>query len=149
LEGNLILCNSKASHVSGNIHAEQKNQFEQNPHIQEQVHKNKELCYQMKSYLLRGQLNEFGRALHAIWNLKRQFSTEITNDRLDKIYNTAIEAGALGGKLLGAGGGGFFLFYVLPENRMGVVKELEQLGLETKPVHFDDDGLQVWTVRVK
>ena len=59
-----------------------------------------------------------------------------------------MKAGALGGKLLGAGGGGFFLFYVLPEKRSGLVKELEKSGLETKPVHFDDDGLQVWTVRL-
>lgn len=148
LEGNLILCNSKQAHVSGQIHSNQKAEFDNNAHIQDQVHKNKELCYQMKSLLLRGQLNEFGRSLDKAWNLKRTFSTGITDERLDGIYTTAMKAGALGGKLLGAGGGGFFLFYVLPENRMQLIEELEKLGLETKPVHFDDDGLQSWTVRL-
>jgi len=148
LEGNLILCNSNQAHVSGQIHADQKANFEKNSHVQDQVHKNKELCYQMKSMLLRGHLNEFGRALDTAWNLKRNFSSGITDDRLDGIYHSAMKAGALGGKLLGAGGGGFFLFYVLPEKRSGLVKELEKSGLETKPVHFDDDGLQVWTVRL-
>lgn len=147
LEGNLILCNSKQAHVSGQIHANQKVEFDKDANIQNQVHKNKELCYQMKSLLLRGQLNEFGRSLDKAWNLKRSFSAGISDDRLDSIYNMAIKQGALGGKLLGAGGGGFFLFYVLPENRNALIKELEEFGLETKPVHFDDDGLQVWTVR--
>ena len=147
LEGNLLLCNSKQAHVSGQIHANQKAEFDKNAHIQEQVHKNKEICYQMKSYLLRGQLNEFGKALDVAWNLKRSFSSGITDERLDNIYSTALKTGALGGKLLGAGGGGFFLFYVLPDKRGKLVKGLEEIGLETKPVHFDDDGLQVWTVR--
>lgn len=148
LEGNLILCNSKQAHVSGQIHANQKADFDKSILIQDQVHKNKELCYQMKSLLLRGQLNEFGRSLHAAWSLKRNFSSGITDDRLDGIYDMAMKAGALGGKLLGAGGGGFFLFYVLPEKRAQVIHDLEEAGLEIKPVHFDDDGLQVWTVRV-
>ena len=148
LEGNLILCNSKQAHVSGQIHANQKAEFDKSADIQDQVHKNKELCYQMKSLLLRGQLNEFGRALHTAWNLKRNFSSGITDERLDGIYSRAINAGALGGKLLGAGGGGFFLFYVLPEKRAQLIHDLEEAGLETKPVHFDDDGLQVWTVRI-
>jgi D-glycero-alpha-D-manno-heptose-7-phosphate kinase len=101
----------------------------------------------MKSLILRGQLNEFGRCLDAAWNLKKNFSAGISDQRLDKIYDVALRAGALGGKLLGAGGGGFFLFYVLPEKRTELVSSLEEFGLETKPVHFDDDGLQVWTVR--
>jgi D-glycero-alpha-D-manno-heptose-7-phosphate kinase len=148
LEGNLILCNSREAHVSGDIHADQKVQFEKSEAIQDQVHKNKELCYQMKSLLLRGQLNEFGRSLDQAWKLKRTFSAGISSNRLDKIYEEAIEAGALGGKLLGAGGGGFFLFYVVPEKRAALIQKLEGMGLETKPVHFDDDGLQVWTVRL-
>lgn len=148
LEGNLILCNSKQAHVSGQIHANQKADFDKSAHVQDQVHKNKELCYQMKALLLRGQLNEFGKALDTAWNLKRNFSSGISDDRLDGIYNQALKSGALGGKLLGAGGGGFFLFYVLPEKRAQLINDLEEMGLEAKPVHFDDDGLQVWTVRI-
>jgi D-glycero-alpha-D-manno-heptose-7-phosphate kinase len=148
LEGNLILCNSKQAHVSGQIHADQKEQFDKSTHIQEQVHRNKELCYQMKSLILKGQLNEFGRCLDFAWNLKKNFSTGISDERLDKICLTALQAGAMGGKLLGAGGGGFFLFYVLPEKRASLIESLKDFGLETNPVHFDEDGLQVWTVRL-
>lgn len=147
LEENLLLCNSKQVHVSGKIHEEQKSTFEKNAEVQNLVHQNKELCYQMKTILLRGNLNEFGRSLDKAWNLKRSFSSGISNNRLDEIYQMARDAGALGGKLLGAGGGGFFLFYVPPEFRHGLMKKLEDFGLETKSVHFDEDGLQVWTVR--
>lgn len=147
LEGNLILCNSRQNHSSGQIHADQKAQYDKSEKIQEQVHRNKELCYQMKSLLLRGQLNEFGKALGAVWDLKRSFSSSISDERLDKIYDLAMKSGAVGGKLLGAGGGGFFLFYVLSEKKNGLIRALEDFGLDTRPVNFDDDGLQVWTVR--
>lgn len=149
LEGNLILCNSKQIHVSGHIHSDQKKNLENDSHVLERVHKNKEICYHMKSLLLRGNLNEFGRCLDQAWNLKKSFSSNISNNQLDKIYEAAKEKGALGGKLLGAGGGGFFLFYVLPERRQALEQKMLEMGLETKPVHFDEDGLQAWTVRVE
>lgn len=148
LEGNLLLCDSGQAHVSGKIHEKQKAQFYKSEHIQDQVHRNKELCYQMRSLLLRGQLNEFGKSLDKAWNLKRNFSEGITDTHLDNIYQSALSAGALGGKLLGAGGGGFFLFYVLPEQRPALIKKLTEMNLVTRPVHFDEDGLQVWTVRL-
>jgi D-glycero-alpha-D-manno-heptose-7-phosphate kinase len=148
LEGNLILCNSMVPHVSGDIHEAQKKQFETDAAVQDLVNRNKELCYQMKSLILRGQLDEFGRCLDKAWKLKRQFSSQISNSHLDKIYDSAIMSGALGGKLLGAGGGGFFLFYVLPDKRVEVIENLKEQGLETKPVQFDDDGLQTWKVRL-
>ena len=67
----------------------------------------------MKDNLLRGHLKSFGESLDTAWKLKRQFSNKISNSTIDKVYDYAIKSGALGGKLLGAGGGGFFLFYVI------------------------------------
>jgi D-glycero-alpha-D-manno-heptose-7-phosphate kinase len=65
--------------------------------------------------------------LHTAWNLKRNLSKSITSNKIDEIYDTAIKEGALGGKLLGAGGGGFFLFY-FPKNKIKrVTKNLKKL----------------------
>ena len=70
----------------------------------------KNLAIAMKEALLRGELTEFGELLHSAWLHKKKFSDRITNPDINKMYEKAREAGALGGKLLGAGGGGYFLF---------------------------------------
>lgn len=77
-------------------------------------------------------LDEFGRLMHKAWMAKRSLSTAISNDFLDDIYNRALKAGAIGGKLLGAGGGGFFLFYVPLANQSGVAEALNDLRM----IHF-------------
>ena len=71
-----------------------------------------------------GDLNDFGRLLHDSWLEKKCLSSSISNSSIDNIYNQALKNGALGGKLLGAGGGGFFLFYVLPENQKFFLKKM-------------------------
>lgn len=72
-------------------------------------------------------LDEFGRLLHEGWKLKRTLSQKISNDSIDEIYNTGLRSGALGGKLLGAGGGGFMLFFVRPEERERLRQSLKKL----------------------
>ena len=72
-------------------------------------------------------LSEFGALLDETWRLKRQLADNISNSALDEIYATARQAGALGGKLLGAGGGGFMLFFVPPECQARVRQALERL----------------------
>jgi D-glycero-alpha-D-manno-heptose-7-phosphate kinase len=72
-------------------------------------------------------LHDFGRLLHEGWNIKRSLTQRITNPAIDEIYETGLRAGALGGKLLGAGGGGFLLFYVPPENRQRLRTALNKL----------------------
>jgi D-glycero-alpha-D-manno-heptose-7-phosphate kinase len=79
--------------------------------------------------------------------IKKKFSTGITNPELDKIYSLAKEAGALGGKLLGAGGGGFFLFFVDPVHKGKLVNTLAKAGFECTPVLFEDEGVRSWRVR--
>lgn len=147
LQGNLLLCDTEVAHVSGNIHDDQKKTFESQTNVRELVHQNLLLTYKLKSHLLRGRLTDFGKTLGEAWMLKRQFSDKISNISLDNIYDRAVSVGALGGKLLGAGGGGFFLFYVQPENRFRMIHELEALGLKTRNVLFESEGLQSWKVR--
>ena len=85
------------------------------------------LVDEAEAALVGGDLDEFGRLLDYTWRLKRGVNAAVSNDTIDSIYNAAREAGALGGKLLGAGGGGFLLFYVQPDRQADVRKALEQL----------------------
>ena len=86
-------------------------------------------------------LDDFGRLLDHTWKLKRQTGSAISTDSIDGLYEKGIAAGALGGKLLGAGGGGFLLFYVQPE-RQAAVKEAMK-GLLHVPFAFEDNGTRV------
>jgi D-glycero-alpha-D-manno-heptose-7-phosphate kinase len=93
---------------------------------------------------------EFGRLLQESWRIKRSLSRKVSNDVIDEIYNRAIGAGALGGKLLGAGGGGFILFFVPPDNQRSVRNELSDLlhvpfgfdTLGTQLIYYTEEGLQ-------
>jgi D-glycero-alpha-D-manno-heptose-7-phosphate kinase len=84
---------------------------------------------------------EFGKLLHESWQLKRHLSSKISNPLIDQIYNRALKHGAIGGKLLGAGGGGFMLLFVRPENRLRVQEGLKNF-LEVK-FSFENDGSQI------
>ena len=86
-------------------------------------------------------LNEFGRLLDHTWKLKRGISSKASTDCIDEMYIRAIRAGAIGGKLLGAGGGGFFLFYVESDKRMAVIKALKNLLYV--PFRFENEGTRV------
>lgn len=146
LEESLILCDTGTTHDSGGIHQDQLQQMQQHDILQK-VQSNVELTYQIRNHLLRGRLQEFGHALHEAWQIKRHFSSKISNSRLDQIYASALAHGALGGKLLGAGGGGFFLFYVPPFSKHELLGHLAAQGLQVRPFRFEQKGLQAWTVR--
>ena len=77
-----------------------------------------------------------------------KFSKKISDKRLDDIYDYAIKNGALGGKLLGAGGGGFFLFYVAPFQKNVFLKAMKTKGFDHTRFQFDDTGMQAWTNRI-
>lgn len=86
-------------------------------------------------------LDDFGRLLHETWHIKKGLSSKISNSQIDQIYETAIQAGALGGKICGAGGGGFILFFVSPENIKKVKEALK--GLLRVPFRFENLGSHV------
>lgn len=146
LEESLILCDTGTLHDSGEVHHDQRLQMQQE-NIRAQVQTSVELSYRMRNQLLRGQLLQFGQSLHEAWQFKRQFSSKISNPSLDRIYETAHRHGAVGGKLLGAGGGGFFLFYVPPFHKHNLIATLEASGLKICPFRFEQDGLQAWSAR--
>jgi D-glycero-alpha-D-manno-heptose-7-phosphate kinase len=86
-------------------------------------------------------LDDFGRLLDHTWKLKRQTGGAITTNSIDELYQRGIDAGALGGKLLGAGGGGFLIFYVQPEKKKAVKEAMKDLLYV--PFHFEDGGTRV------
>lgn len=146
LEENLVLCDTGVSHNSGNIHSDQKENMK-NQDIDDLVKNNVDLTYKIKNQLLKGKLNDFGNSLDEAWKSKRKFSSKISSPEIDLIYNAAKENGAIGGKLLGAGGGGFFLFYVTPSKRQKLIKKLKSMNLNIFRFNFDDYGLRSWKTR--
>lgn len=86
-------------------------------------------------------LNDFGRLLDTTWKIKKGTGNNISNSYIDDIYNRAIKSGALGGKLLGAGGGGFLLFYVEKDKQLGVSRALNELM--SVPFNFEDEGTSI------
>lgn len=146
LEESLVLCYTGTTHDSGNIHNDQKEQTKSD-NVKERIQANVDLTYDMRNHLLRGRLNELGLCLDTAWQLKRSFSTKISNPWLDNIYDEAIVNGAIGGKLLGAGGGGYFLFYVPAFLRQKFMKWMKTKKLIYTPFKFEESGLQSWTVR--
>ena len=86
-------------------------------------------------------LNDFGKLLDQSWKLKRKTGKAVSTNAIDILYEKGIKAGALGGKLLGAGGGGFLVFYVLPEKKNNVMEAMKDLLYI--PFRFEDTGTQV------
>lgn len=146
LEESLVLCYTGTIHDSGNIHNDQKEQTKSED-VKNRIQSNVDLTFEMRNHLLRGRLHDFGICLHKAWELKRSFSSKISSPWLDEIYNGAIEHGAIGGKLLGAGGGGYFLFYVPAFDRHRLINWTKERGLVCAPFIFENSGLQSWTVR--
>ena len=116
--------------------------------IKKMVKLNVELTYKSRNHLLKGELEKFGECLGKAWELKRNFSSMISSPYIDEIYKGALKNGAIGGKLLGAGGGGFFMFYVPPFKKHELMNFLKSKGLTIQPFQFESDGLKSWKSRV-
>lgn len=139
LEGKLLLFFTGFSRSSSALSAEYIRNMGQNRMKLKRIYS---MVSEAERILTEGDdLNDFGRLLHQGWLLKRRLSEKISNDQIDDIYRKARRAGALGGKLCGAGGGGFMIFFVEQERQLSVKKALSQL-LEV-PFKFDSDGSQL------
>ncbi|MFT4533497.1 MAG: D-glycero-alpha-D-manno-heptose-7-phosphate kinase [Saprospiraceae bacterium] len=105
----------------------------------------KKQAFMMKEALLKGELAKIGQILDHGWQFKKKMAKGITNDLIDKIYSEAISAGASGGKISGAGGGGFMLFYCPGNTRYVLEKALKPLGAQVVRYNFLQKGLTTWT----
>ena len=146
LEFNILLFYTATQRESANIIDEQvRNVKSKNEKSVEAMHRLKEQATQMKEALLKGELHRTGEILNFGWQNKKQMATSITNDLVDKIYTTALEHGATGGKISGAGGGGFMFFFCPGVTKVTVGKALEALGGRVQPFKFTNKGLDTWT----
>jgi D-glycero-alpha-D-manno-heptose-7-phosphate kinase len=132
------------SRSANNILQAQKQDTEKNDKtVTDSLHKTKEMGFRVKEALLKGDLETFGQILHEHWENKKRRSAAISNPNIDRWYNAAREAGALGGKVIGAGGGGFLMLYCPMRKKSAVRKAMASEGLEEMPFNFDFQGAKV------
>lgn len=143
LQYNLLLCYTGNVHVSANIIKDQVKNYEKKDGF-EAMCEVKALAYAMKDELLKGNLNTFGKLLDYGWESKKRMSSKITNPQVDQLYEEAKSSGALGGKLLGAGGGGYLLVYCPYNVRHKVAERLEAAGGQLTDWNFELRGAQSW-----
>jgi D-glycero-alpha-D-manno-heptose-7-phosphate kinase len=145
LENNLVLYFTSTSRESATIIREQQNNvLQKNEKSIEAMHHLKEQSQMMKEALLKGRLHEIGEILDYGFQQKRQMAANISNDTMDEIYEAAKKAGASGGKISGAGGGGFMFFYCPGNTRYKVIDTLNTFGGEIKQYQFTKSGLRTW-----
>ena len=145
LENNLVLYFTATSRESATIIKEQvKNVNDNNEKSIEAMHRLKEQARMMKEALLRGKLDELGEIFDYGFQQKSLMASNISNSNIELIYQEAKKAGATGGKISGAGGGGFMIFYCPLNTRYKVIDTLNKFGGEVKKYSFVDFGLTTW-----
>jgi D-glycero-alpha-D-manno-heptose-7-phosphate kinase len=146
LEYRTLLVYTGKTRLSANIIVEQTQRTKAGTNV-EALDATKRLAVEMKNALLQGKLDRLGELLHEGWEHKRRFASKISSPEIEKLYEVARQHGALGGKVLGAGGGGFMLLYCDFERKHEVAREVERLGARPSGVSFEAEGLQTWDVR--
>ena len=147
LENNLLLYYTSTSRESAEIIKKQsRNVTEKKESSIEAMHQLKEQAQMMKEALLKGKLNDIGEILDFGFQQKRKMAEGISNKKLEEIYETAKKAGATGGKISGAGGGGFMIFYCPGNSKYKVIKSLENFGGQQRNYQFVEHGLKTWTI---
>ncbi len=144
LQSSLLLFFTGASHHSWTILEEQDQSARRtDTSTAEYLHEIGELVGPTKAALLAGEFCDFGLLLHKGWQIKKRISPKISNDRINEMYEAALRCGALGGKITGAGGGGFLLLFCERPNHQKVRKALADMGAREMGFEFDFQGAQV------
>ena len=144
LENNLLIFYSGVERAAATVLKEQAKVIANNTDdAVNRMHRIKELGYETRRILLSGDLDRYGELLHEHWTNKRMLASNMTDGAIDGHYEAARAAGALGGKLMGAGGGGFFMFYVRPGDKRRVYDALSARGLKPLRFRFDLDGAKI------
>ncbi|MBC8335776.1 MAG: GHMP kinase [Anaerolineales bacterium] len=144
LDRNLLLFFSGSSRSASKILAKQtRSSQKQDPIVIDALHKVKEMAYDVLDALVQGDLPCFAELLHQNWVQKKQFAKGVSNPKIDEAYELARQKGALGGKITGAGGGGFLMLYVEPPEQNVVTKSLEENGFKRLDFRFESMGARV------
>jgi D-glycero-alpha-D-manno-heptose-7-phosphate kinase len=141
LESNLMLFYTGGQRDAREVLSNQVTALENDSRVASQTQRMVDLVYEMRDFLLQGDVDAFGAALHRGWEMKRSISAQISTSTIDDLYSRARNAGAVGGKLAGAGGGGFLLLYC-PKSTQEKVREALR-GLQPLEFRFDWSGARV------
>ena len=143
LESNILLFYTRMERSASDILSDQTENLKRahTPTV-ESLHRIKEIGLKTRTAFEKGDLNEFGALLNEHWQHKKKMSAKISDPFIDESYEAALKHGALGGKIMGAGGGGFFMFYC-PENHQKLIKKMEAMGLLWMPFRFDFEGAKI------
>ena len=147
LENNLVLYFTATSRLSSTIiEAQSKNVVDKNQQSIDAMHHLKEQSTMMKEAMLRGNIDEIGPILDFGFRHKKQMAAGISNTAMDEVYEASLKAGATGGKITGAGGGGFMMFYCPANSSYKVREALSKFGGNIRPYQFTERGLFTWTI---
>jgi D-glycero-alpha-D-manno-heptose-7-phosphate kinase len=145
LEISLMLCFTGITRESGSIIADQTSRVtHKQPETLEGMRAQKQLAHDMKALLLRGEVRDFGAKLDEAWKEKKRLSPMITNSRIDEAYDIATKHGAIGGKVTGAGGGGYILFFCDFSDKHRVADALTNFGAVVSEFSFEKQGVTTW-----
>ena len=146
LQASIVMFYTGQSRFSGDIVDQQsKNIADKNSSALQQTHKIKEIALEYRQALLKGDIKQMGQLLHTSWEAKKLTATKITNSQIDEIYTKAQQIGIYGGKISGAGGGGYMMFIVSPEKRFDLIKYLKTINPEgILYTDFSSHGSQAW-----
>lgn len=147
LEASLLLFYTGVSRESAKIIADQSSNVKAGlANTMEAMHGIKHEALVMKECLLRGDFDGIVESMRQGWENKKRSSKTVSNPIIEEVYNAAIDAGALAGKVSGAGGGGFMIFFVPPDKRMDVVRTLGNFKGQLSNCHFTKHGTQAWKI---
>lgn len=146
LEKNLLIAYvGKRDNSSGEIHTKEK----KNKYNIRRLHEIKKIGIEMECTLRKGRLNDFGLLIKESWDNKMKYNPNVTNSSIDNFIDISLKNGAIGARLMGAGGGGHLLIYCKPNKEQIVSQKLEEAGAKIIPFSFDFTGLQTWEVKDK
>ncbi len=147
LESNFLLAYTGAPRLSSNIIEDQVSRYESGEgESVRSLRELKRMAVELRDALCAGALHDFGALLHAEWETKQRLSPKIGTGHLREIYEAARENGALGGKAVGAGGGGFMLLYCPFDRKHRIAEQLRSKGCTVSDLAFSTGGAQTWTV---
>ena len=144
LQNNLLIVWSGIERAASVVLSEQSKRVQQlDQGTVERMHRIKEIGHEVYRLLTTGDVDRYGELLHEHWTAKRKLASKMTDATIDEHYEAARKAGAIGGKIMGAGGGGFFMFYTRPADRRRVLDAMVARGLKPMRFRFDLDGARI------
>lgn len=144
-ESSLVVCFSGVSRDSEQIiNRQRKGMVDKAPRTMQSLHRLKTDALEMKLALLRGDIPAMAKILERSWLAKKETASGITTETIEALHDAAIRTGAWAGKISGAGGGGFMMFVVSPENRLAVIRALNQAGGQAEGVQLASEGVESW-----